>query len=89
MKRVGFIGGVTSQLLTFITPTAKGRHLLTLYLMSDSYLGMDQQFDLSLELSEESAVPRVIKKPAISGGVNDQQARKDEEEEKFWLEFGQ
>lgn len=30
--------------------TVVGRRIFTLYLMSDSYLGLDQQFDLHLEV---------------------------------------
>ena len=32
-----------------------GRHIFTLYVMSDSYLGLDQQFDLHLDVKDSSA----------------------------------
>lgn len=38
----------TNSKLTFTAPEALGAHELTLYFMSDSYLGCDQEYDISL-----------------------------------------
>lgn len=38
--------------MTFFTPEAPGRVVYTLYVMSDAYLGLDQQYDLCLEVVE-------------------------------------
>lgn len=51
LKRVGNIrGGRTSAQLALLTPEKTGRVIYTLYLMSDSYLGLDQQYDVCLEV---------------------------------------
>lgn len=51
LKRVNAIkGGSTTQQLTFWTPEQSGRVILTLYIMSDTYLGLDQQYDIHLEV---------------------------------------
>ena len=48
LKRIGRIRGRTQSSLAFPAPDEPSRKILTLYLMSDCYLGLDQQFDLSL-----------------------------------------
>ncbi len=48
LKRIGNIRGRTRSSLAFPAPDESCRKILTLYLMSDCYLGLDQQFDLSL-----------------------------------------
>ncbi len=50
LKRVSTIRGQTSQQLAFVAPEKPGRVILTVYLMADSYLGLDQQYDLHLEV---------------------------------------
>ena len=52
LKRVNTIRGAraTTQKLTFWTPEQPGRVILTLYVMSDTYLGLDQQYDIHLEV---------------------------------------
>jgi activating signal cointegrator complex subunit 3 len=40
--------------LAFKTPNKTGRAILTLYVMSNCYLGIDQQFDLHIEVIESS-----------------------------------
>ena len=52
LKRVNTIrgGSPTTQQLTFWTPEVTGRVILTLYVMSDSYIGLDQQYDIHLEV---------------------------------------
>lgn len=51
LKRVFSLrGGRNTQSLTFTVPSKPGRLILTLYVMSDAYLGLDQQYDLMLEV---------------------------------------
>lgn len=47
LKRVPPRG--TAQ-LTFYTPSRTGRIIYTVYIMSDSYMGLDQQYDLQFEI---------------------------------------
>ena len=51
LKRVGYLRGRNKVPVAFYTPESPGRVMYTLYLMSDCYLGMDQQFDICLEVS--------------------------------------
>ena len=67
LKRIGVLrGNVTNQQITFTTPSTKGpqvsdhqlegfqknkRVILTLYVISDAYIGLDQQYDLKLEVT--------------------------------------
>ncbi|VVC95095.1 unnamed protein product [Leptidea sinapis] len=41
--------------ITFYTPSNTGRIIYTIYIMSDSYLGLDQQYDLHFEIID--AIP--------------------------------
>lgn len=50
LKRVSGVRGRSTQQLSFYTPSKPGRIILTIYLMSDSYLGLDQQYDIYLEV---------------------------------------
>ncbi|XP_074166319.1 activating signal cointegrator 1 complex subunit 3 [Sminthopsis crassicaudata] len=50
LKRVGYIRNRNSISVAFYTPEVSGRYIYTLYLMSDSYLGMDQQYDIYLNI---------------------------------------
>lgn len=50
LKRVSGVRGKSLQQLSFYTPSKPGRIILTLYLMSDCYLGLDQQYDIYLEV---------------------------------------
>ena len=50
LKRVSTVRGRTTQQLNFWTPDEAGRVIYTLYVMSDSYLGLDQQYDIHLEV---------------------------------------
>jgi activating signal cointegrator complex subunit 3 len=50
LKRIGSMRGkCTSATLAFFAPERPGRVIYTLYVMSDCYLGLDQQYDLCLE----------------------------------------
>jgi activating signal cointegrator complex subunit 3 len=50
LKRIGCIrSSRTTASLSFFTPERTGRVIYTLYVMSDSYLGLDQQYDVCSE----------------------------------------
>nr|XP_022293850.1 activating signal cointegrator 1 complex subunit 3-like [Crassostrea virginica] len=59
LKRVGFVRGSSRQSLALYTPETPGRVIYTLYLMSDSYLGLDQQYDICLEVIPASIETQV------------------------------
>ncbi len=53
MRRVGFIwpkARPTIQNLTFKTPSDSRKLIYTFYLISDSYLGLDQQYNICLNI---------------------------------------
>ena len=55
LKRAGLpkgCGGGAQHQVTFFTPETPGRVVYTLYIMSDAYLGLDQQYDLCLDVVE-------------------------------------
>ncbi len=52
LKRVGLIKRHQKVSLSFFTPEKLGRKIFTLYVLSDSYLGLDQQYDIHLEVIE-------------------------------------
>ncbi|XP_059138482.1 activating signal cointegrator 1 complex subunit 3-like, partial [Physella acuta] len=54
LKRVPWVRGRTSTQMAFYTPERQGRVIYTLYLMSDAYLGLDQQYDICLDIIEPS-----------------------------------
>eukprot|EP00118_Oscarella_pearsei_P012972 m.99162 g.99162 ORF g.99162 m.99162 type:complete len:116 (+) comp37045_c0_seq1:6427-6774(+) len=54
LKRVGFVRKTTRINLAFYTPETAGRKIYTLYVMSDSYLGLDQQHDINVEMKPEN-----------------------------------
>ncbi len=49
LKRVGFVRGRTKLSLVFPSPDEGCRKIYTVYVFSDCYMGLDQQFDLCLE----------------------------------------
>ncbi|XP_067120382.1 activating signal cointegrator 1 complex subunit 3 isoform X2 [Centruroides vittatus] len=58
MKRIGYIGTQSRHQLVFYTPEKAGRYVYTLFLMSDCYLGLDQQYEVCLKAMEPpSALP--------------------------------
>ncbi|CAL4069160.1 unnamed protein product, partial [Meganyctiphanes norvegica] len=59
LKRSPPVRGRSTYTLSFRTPKAPGRAVLTLYVMSDSYLGLDQQYDLPLEIISQNLESRV------------------------------
>ena len=59
LKRTSFVRGRSSQQLAVYTPETAGRVIYTLYLMSDAYLGLDQQYDLHLDVIPSSIESQV------------------------------
>ncbi|XP_055382886.1 activating signal cointegrator 1 complex subunit 3 [Condylostylus longicornis] len=50
LKRIGYRSNKSSHQITFVTPSNKGRIIYTLYIISDGYIGFDQQYDLQLNV---------------------------------------
>nr|XP_057909252.1 activating signal cointegrator 1 complex subunit 3 isoform X2 [Doryrhamphus excisus] len=59
VKRVGYVRNHTSVSIAFYTPEKAGKCIYTLYLMSDSYLGLDQQYDIYLNVTPASIAAQV------------------------------
>uniref|UniRef100_A0A667ZNW1 Activating signal cointegrator 1 complex subunit 3 n=1 Tax=Myripristis murdjan TaxID=586833 RepID=A0A667ZNW1_9TELE len=59
VKRVGYVRSHTDISVAFYTPENTGRCIYTLYLMSDSYLGLDQQYDIHLNVTAASIAAQV------------------------------
>lgn len=59
LKRVGYIRTRSTVSVAFFTPEKTGRYIYTVYLMSDSYLGMDQQYDIYLNVIPASIASQV------------------------------
>ncbi|XP_044531332.1 activating signal cointegrator 1 complex subunit 3 [Gracilinanus agilis] len=69
LKRVGYIRNRNSVSVAFYTPETSGRYIYTLYLMSDSYLGMDQQYDIYLNIIPASVSAQINTK--VSDALTD------------------
>nr|DBA26537.1 TPA: hypothetical protein GDO54_010781 [Pyxicephalus adspersus] len=59
LKRVGYVRNRSTIPIAFYTPEKVGRCIYTLYLMSDSYLGVDQQYDIYLNIVPASVSAQV------------------------------
>ena len=59
LKRVGYVRSRMNVQLAFYTPENTGRVIYTLYFMSDSYLGLDQQIDVCLDIIPASLEAQV------------------------------
>ncbi|XP_076445059.1 activating signal cointegrator 1 complex subunit 3-like isoform X3 [Babylonia areolata] len=59
LKRITNIRGRINTQLALFTPETPGRVIYTLYVMSDSYLGLDQQYDLCLDVTPPSLETQV------------------------------
>ncbi|XP_067305469.1 activating signal cointegrator 1 complex subunit 3 [Pseudorasbora parva] len=68
IKRVGFVRNRSSVSVAFYTPEKTGKCIYTLYLMSDSYLGLDQQYDLRLNVLPASISAQVNSEVSESAG---------------------
>ena len=55
LKRVGPIRGSTTANVVLV-PEGSGDQDLCIYLLSDAYLGLDQQYDMHLHVEEEDEV---------------------------------
>ncbi|RWS31343.1 Activating signal cointegrator 1 complex subunit 3-like protein [Leptotrombidium deliense] len=51
MKRVGYIASSNVHNLVFRTPSKAGLFIYKLYFISDCYLGLDQEYDLNIEIA--------------------------------------
>ncbi|NXM28469.1 ASCC3 protein, partial [Oxyruncus cristatus] len=59
LKRTGYVRNRNTVSLAFYTPETPGKCIYTLYLMSDSYLGLDQQYDIYLKIVPASTSAQV------------------------------
>uniref|UniRef100_A0AAV2MBR4 Activating signal cointegrator 1 complex subunit 3 n=1 Tax=Knipowitschia caucasica TaxID=637954 RepID=A0AAV2MBR4_KNICA len=59
VKRVGYVRNRTVASVAFYTPESTGKYIYTLYVMSDSYLGLDQQYDIHLKVIPASISAQV------------------------------
>jgi activating signal cointegrator complex subunit 3 len=59
VKRVGYVRHRSSIQLALVTPDLPGRAIYTLYLMSDAHLGLDQQYDVCLDVTPASIEAQV------------------------------
>ena len=60
LKRVGCgRRSNTTVSLSFYTPEEVGRRIYTLYFMNDSYIGLDQQYDLYLDVIEADLASQI------------------------------
>ena len=50
LKRVGLIRRHQKVSLAFYTPEELGRKIYSLYVMSDAYFGLDQQYEIYLDV---------------------------------------
>uniref|UniRef100_A0A4W6ERX7 Activating signal cointegrator 1 complex subunit 3 n=1 Tax=Lates calcarifer TaxID=8187 RepID=A0A4W6ERX7_LATCA len=69
VKRVGYVRNHTAVSVAFYTPEKTGKCIYTLYLMSDSYLGLDQQYDIHLNVMPASIAAQV--NTEVSDSVTD------------------
>lgn len=73
LKRVGvFHKDSTNVSLVFYTPEKAGRKIYTLYVMSDSYLGLDQQYELYLDIVEPTASGQPVDEGVVGDGDGDE-----------------
>lgn len=52
LKRVGYKSNRNSHPLIFNAPSTLGRVIYTIYFISDGYIGLDQQYNIQLEVIE-------------------------------------
>ncbi|XP_055607496.1 activating signal cointegrator 1 complex subunit 3 [Uranotaenia lowii] len=67
MKRCVYRSNKSSHQLSFVAPRRLGRCIYTVYLMSDGYLGLDQQYDINLEV-----VPPPPNQNLFTGGASEE-----------------
>ena len=59
LKRVPCVRGKSTVQMAVYRPENVGRVIYTVYLMSDSYLGLDQQYDICLDVIPQSIESQV------------------------------
>ncbi|XP_076373679.1 activating signal cointegrator 1 complex subunit obelus isoform X2 [Tachypleus tridentatus] len=59
MKRIGFISKYSSHQLMFHTPESPGHVIYTVFILSDCYVGLDQQYDICLDVVKPSLMAQV------------------------------
>ncbi|XP_027550315.1 activating signal cointegrator 1 complex subunit 3 [Neopelma chrysocephalum] len=59
LKRTGYVRNRNTVSVAFYTPETPGKCIYTLYIMSDSYLGLDQQYDIYLKIVPASTSAQV------------------------------
>lgn len=69
VKRIGYVRHRTAVSVAFYTPEKTGKCIYTLYLMSDSYLGLDQQYEIHLNVTPASISAQV--NTEVSDSVTD------------------
>ncbi|UYV68024.1 ASCC3 [Cordylochernes scorpioides] len=70
LKRCPFLHKQATHELQFYTPPEVGNYDYTVYLMSDCYLGLDQQYDLHLSVVEPALSTHLTKEALLSGLAN-------------------
>lgn len=68
MKRCVYRSNKSSHQLCFYAPSRLGRCIFTVYLLSDGYIGLDQQYDINFEVVE---TPRNIQASIVEECDND------------------
>ena len=61
--------------LTFRAPDAPARIIYTLYVLSDAYIGLDQQYDIFIEAREGTVAPPLIPAPEAFADQHDPLAK--------------
>lgn len=59
VKRVGQVRATSTVPLSCYMPEDLGRKIYTVYLINDAYMGMDQQYDVPLEIIESDISSQV------------------------------
>lgn len=60
LKRIGYKNNKSLHQIVFNTSNKQERIIYTLYLMSDGYIGFDQQYDLQFEIIEPIIEPKEL-----------------------------
>ncbi|KAK7480724.1 hypothetical protein BaRGS_00027985 [Batillaria attramentaria] len=72
--------------MALLTPESTGRVIYTLYLMSDCYLGLDQQYDICLDVLPASVETQVNSELTFAMDDLDLEKRGDKIEQYSTLE---
>ena len=59
VKRVGQVRATSTVRLSCYMPEDLGRKIYTVYLINDAYMGMDQQYDVPVEIIESDISSQV------------------------------